>query len=318
MKAAMRPVTALTGALVFAVVTAQASATDELIPGEVTVVKAGRLARFVSRSRLHFGDAPFTLPTLGSVDDPTVNGAALMFTDVGLVAGSVTYALDASGWRALGDPPGSRGYRYRGKDDTADPNPGGSCRTVLLKDTVIKASCTVGVTLSTPFADAESIVLGMGAGTTSARYCAEFGGEEKRSDALVMKRVDAPRPLACPVTDCPVIDVSLPVAKVAGACWYLAPDTSCSAICGLAGLQYSEATRTFAGSDGAEVNCTTVATALGGGAAVDGDCASVGLSGLGCVALTEGVPFPVVVRCVTPPTTAGASEIGALRVCACR
>lgn len=133
--------------------------------------------------------------------------------------------------------------------------------------------------------------------------------------ALVLAGTAEP---VCSAPNCPTIEF-LPVAELAGACWYPAPHTSCSAICSFAGLQYSEATRTFAGSDGTAGNCAAVIAALGGVEPVtvtDSDCVSLGIfSGLGCAALDE---LPLTVRCFTPPTTADAEVIGAIRACGCQ
>lgn len=130
--------------------------------------------------------------------------------------------------------------------------------------------------------------------------------------ALVLTLVIPELGFAAP--DCPTIEF-LPVAELAGACWYPAPDTSCSAICSLAGLPYSSATRTFAGSDGTNANCAAVIAALGETVTItDTDCTSLGISGVGCAVFTE---FALSVRCVTPPTTADALELDTARVCAC-
>ena len=51
-------------------------------------------------------------------------------------AGSTTFTLNAAGWKGLGKPAGSKGYKYKGKSD-----PGGACGSVLIKSTVIKAVC---------------------------------------------------------------------------------------------------------------------------------------------------------------------------------
>ena len=50
-------------------------------------------------------------------------------------------------WKALGNPPGSKGYKYKGAASPGDP-----CKVVLLKGTVIKAVCKgAGITLTPPF-----------------------------------------------------------------------------------------------------------------------------------------------------------------------
>ena len=184
----MKLATVVIAAVACALVTVEVSAVDELVSGKVTVIRPGTLAKFVSRSTQQPGQMPFTLPMPGSTGDPTINGATLTYADVGGMAGSATYALDASGWKGLGSPPGSRGYRYKGRDDAVDLNPKGTCRSVRIGGTVIKGVCRDDVPFSTPFGDAESVVLEMGSGSGSLRYCAEFGGEETKNDTEAMQR----------------------------------------------------------------------------------------------------------------------------------
>jgi hypothetical protein len=196
-----------------------------------------------------------------------------------------------------------------------DSDPRGTCR-VTLRQRRIRAACKIDGSLSTPISDAESIVLALGVPAMPLRYCAEFGGEEKRNDTLVMRRRRAPRPLRCPLTECPPLQF-LPTAEVAGACWYPAPDTSCEEICGFVGLRYSEATRTFAGSDGTLANCAAVIGAFASSVVVvtDTECESLGISGVGCAVFTE---LGLSIRCTTPATTSAAAELDIARACACR
>jgi len=173
-------------------VPALAAAVDVPIPGKVAVVKPGKIVKFVSKSSA----GTFPLPSAGSADDPTLVGADLRFFDLVGFAGDVTFPLDASGWSALGNPPGSKGYKYKGKADTATAN--APCSIVLIKETLIKAVCKgTGVSLSPPFGGVDVTLLGMPAGSAALRYCAEFGGETKKNDAKVLKRKDAPAPAAC-------------------------------------------------------------------------------------------------------------------------
>ena len=162
---------------------APAPAASELIPGSRLTVKKARVARFVARPAP--GDA-FPLPT----SDPTTEGASLRFVDTGLAAGYRTYPAPATGWRGLGSPAGSRGYRYRAAGST-EP-----CRVILVRSTAIKAVCSgPGVTLAPPFAGDVGIVLTLG---TADRYCAAFGGDDLQNDATQTKRKNAPAPAACP------------------------------------------------------------------------------------------------------------------------
>lgn len=173
-----------------------AGAADIPIPGKITVVKSGKLARFVSKAA-----TAFPLPAPGSAEDPTQAGAVVSFFDTNFPgAGSITFTLDASGWKGLGKPAGSKGYKYKGKKDVTDADPKGTCRVVLLKEKVIKAVCKgAAVTLTTPFSGSEGVTLGIPAGSVaSTRYCAEVGGDEIKNDFKRMKRKNAPAPASCP------------------------------------------------------------------------------------------------------------------------
>lgn len=175
---------------------AGAMAADVEIPGKVAVLKPGKLAKLVSKAT-----TPFPLPAPGSAEDPTVAGAELHFFDTNLPgAGSISFTLDESGWKGLGNPPGSKGFKYKGKEDVTDPDPKGTCKIVLLKEKVIKAVCKgAAVALTTPFSGTEGVTLGLPAGSVaSTRYCAELGGEEVKNDAKLMKRKNAPAPGSCP------------------------------------------------------------------------------------------------------------------------
>lgn len=298
-------------ALLFAV---PASGLDVAIAGKAVAVRSGTAVRFSAKASQQPGGAPFPLPAAGSSDDPTLHGATLTVADIGLVGGSVRYVLGASGWRGLGDPPGSNGYRYAGRDDADDPE--GVCRSVVVRGDALRAVCRGDVPLATPFGDAATVELALGTSTPSFRYCAEFGGDETRNDAAQLKRKNASLPLACPVSECPVIPF-ISSASVAGGCWYLSPGTSCTAVCELAGLRYSEATRTFAGSDGTDAHCDDVVTALGVTSTAEGaDCTGLGIGGFGC--FFPGEFGPPAIRCTAPPTTPEVEHVDAGRACACR
>src|SRR4026209_1020772 len=111
-----------------------AAAIDLPIGGQVAAIKAGKLAKFVSKN-----PAGVALPASGSAEDPAVNGADLRFCDEGGDGGDLSFTLDASGWKGLGNPAGSQGYKYKGKDDALDTDPKGTCKIVLLKEKVVKA-----------------------------------------------------------------------------------------------------------------------------------------------------------------------------------
>src|SRR5215471_7993906 len=119
--------------LAVAVLPALASAAPNLIPGKTFIVKPGKLAKFIAKPT--GPDFPLTV-------DPTMGGMTLRIYDTvifpGPGAGDHTFNLAASGWTALGNPPGSKGYKYKGL--SAVPTDV-VCKIVLIKPSVIKAVC---------------------------------------------------------------------------------------------------------------------------------------------------------------------------------
>lgn len=188
---------ACVSALTFASV-ALAAEVSGPIPAKVGVVKSAKLAKVVSKAKAIDPDT-YDLPDAGTGEDPTLVGASLTFADLGLAAGSAQFLLDATGWKALGNPPGAKGYKYKGKDDVTDPDPKGTCKIVLIKDKVIKGVCKgPSVALTTPFAGELSFVLAIPAGSAAIEYCAAMGGTEKKNDTKITKRKDSPPPASCP------------------------------------------------------------------------------------------------------------------------
>lgn len=288
----------------------KAAAADLLLPGKIVVVKGAKLVKSVSKSSLPPG-TPFSLPNPGSADDPTLNGALLEFFDTSSPGGgAASFALDASGWSGLGNPPGNGGYKYKGKNDAFDPDPKGTCKIVLIKEKVFKATCKgSSVTLTTPFAGDVGVVLGIPAGSAALRYCARYGGVTGKHDDTILKRKDAFPPLACP-SFCTGF-------SFAGACWFpgTALGASCDQTCADQGLVYDDATRTVAGSDGSNANCQAVLNGLSFPAPFGGGFACEPLSGVGC----SSAPIDFVsARCSSPPTTGAASEPNIVRICACQ
>jgi hypothetical protein len=157
----------------------------DLLPGRITIIRPGTLAKFVAKPPT--GDT-FALPTA----NPVAAGGSLRIFDTGATAGDDTYTLPlGASWKGLGNPAGSKGYKYKGAGTPADP-----CKVVLVKEKVIKGVCLgSGVTLTPPFTGDVAIVLSLG---TTDRYCAQFGGETVKTDATVEKRKNAPAPAACP------------------------------------------------------------------------------------------------------------------------
>jgi Lysyl oxidase len=147
------------------VVIAGTEEVNEAVPGTSLALKIGRQDRLKLISKA--GAAPFPLPSPPVA--PTLDGATLTIVDSGAVGG-LLFELPAEGWKGLGSPPGSKGYRYRGGE--ADP-----CRSAKLTPKRITASCR-GRPVALPAVGAVDVEL-------------------KRNDAAKLKRVKAP-PAPCP------------------------------------------------------------------------------------------------------------------------
>jgi hypothetical protein len=157
---------------------------DELMPGGSAIVRYGVIAKFIARATTSF-DLP------DSNNQPTIEGATLTVLDTGAGMTDV-YALPNVGWKGLGSPAGSKGWKYKGAGTIPDP-----CRVVLVKQNIVKAVCKGrGIQLTPPFLGDLGIVLAVG--TDTKNYCARFGGAVSRNDASIFKAKDAPPPVSCP------------------------------------------------------------------------------------------------------------------------
>jgi hypothetical protein len=135
--------------------------------------------------------------------------------------------------------------------------------------------------------------------------------------------------------NCPTPPPPCGGVRIGGHCWYLlSGDTnlahvgkSCEWLCQSHG-GYNEATRTYAGSDGTDANCTAVMNALGvSGSATAQNCTPLDIdplrTAIGCNFST--VPIPIIggllrlppKRCTAPQTIAGGITLLYGRACAC-
>ena len=213
-----------------------AHATDVMAPGKLSIIKPGKLAKFLAKP---VSPAVFGLPLPNSMGDPTTaglggGGGSLQVFDtvLGGGAGENTYSLPAAGWKGLGNPAGSSGYKYKGTGLPGDP-----CRVVLVKEKIVKAVCkSADVSFALPMAGAEAIVLSIGA--TPDRYCAEFGGATVKNDNTQFKRKDAGAPAACGAYTCgngkidPYEQCDAPGSSCGGSA---VCDSNCQCPCDLAG-----------------------------------------------------------------------------------
>jgi len=179
-------------ATVIVVSASAARATDTLIPGKINIIKDAKLTKMVAKP------APattFPVPTPASSGDPTLTGGSLTVADTDDTNGfSTALPLQTAplGWKGLGSPAGSSGYKYKGTGTGGDP-----CKVVLVKETVIKFVCKDDQLLNPPLDGNSSIKLQLG---TDQFYCAEFGGIEVKNVTGLFKHKDAPPPAACPST----------------------------------------------------------------------------------------------------------------------
>ena len=110
---------------------AGAWAIDVPLPGKAAITRLnrttdeGKLTQFYSRAPRN--GPLFPIPAAGGGDDPTMVGATFSSCTTPDPGTCGTISLPASGWIGRGDPPGSKGYRYRGHRTVSDP-----CRRVVV------------------------------------------------------------------------------------------------------------------------------------------------------------------------------------------
>jgi len=159
-----------------------AFAVNTPISGKIHIIKTGKLVKMVSKG-------PFpALPTPGGGSDPSVAGGQLDVFDTGSGQAFST-ALLSAGWKGLGNPAGSKGYKYKGAGSGGDP-----CKVVVYKEKVIKFVCKDSQGLLPPLVTSSGIILQTGADGV----CAEFGGTVIKNVADLYKAKDAPAPAVCP------------------------------------------------------------------------------------------------------------------------
>ena len=121
-------------------------------------------------------DVAIKTPPLGSAGDPVTNGGTLTLRNP-TTSESATLSLPAGSWEALGNPLGSRGYKY------SDPNgTNGPCKSVFIKPGFWRAVC-IGRNGTIPFsldeASQGSLELSLRLGASSPQ-CVRFGGTVRK------------------------------------------------------------------------------------------------------------------------------------------
>ena len=163
-----------------------AHAVDFPVPTQITLIKTGRIIKFLARP------GPFTIPSAGGDDDPTIEGGSITVADTGNLLNQNTYLLPSSGWVVLtGSNPG---FKYRGTETPGDP-----CTRVLVRANKILGICKGSdVTFVTPLAGPAAATLRLG--TATHRYCFECGGTVKKNDGTAFKAKLCPPPGSCAVS----------------------------------------------------------------------------------------------------------------------
>jgi hypothetical protein len=167
-----------------------AGAADIMIDGKITIIKDTKLFKLVAKD---LQGGTFAIPTVGGAGDPLLVGGEghVQVVDTGDAA-ELNDPLTAGAWAGLGNPPGSKGYKY--KNTAASPaNP---VKIIILKEKVIKIIAVDDGTLDGPVSGNVGIILSTGTGPD--RYCAEFGGTTIKNVPALVKRKDAESPGACP------------------------------------------------------------------------------------------------------------------------
>ena len=170
-----------------------ARAADEGMPGKLILLKPGRMAKFIAKPAS--GDT-FALPSGAS--SPLTGGGQLRFFK-GTRADTFELPVQPPrlGWKGLGNPPGQKGFKYKGAGTTSDP-----CKSVLIKEKIVKGICKgSSIKLDPPATGDVGILLTVG--STPMTYLALWGGDDVKNTAEQLKRKDAPVPPAC---DCGASD----------------------------------------------------------------------------------------------------------------
>lgn len=162
---------------------ATTQATDQLAPGKIFLMKPGKLAKVILKP---IPPAVFLLPAIPN--NPIIKPWGIWWRWFFFW---IHITFPPVQWKGLGNPAGSKGYKYKGAGTMSDP-----CKVVLIKPKIIKAVCK-GDVLNPDPPHPTSVPIQIGATDLSDRYCAEFGGTDVKNDSSGLKRKDAPAPIIC-------------------------------------------------------------------------------------------------------------------------
>ena len=163
-----------------------AQAADNPIPGKLVIVKPGKLSKVLAKP---ISPATFALPA--GANSPLVKNWGLW----GKFGGAWLHLtpLASASWKGLGNPPGDKGYKYKGAGSITDP-----CKVILIKEKIIKAVCKGDIFPASPPFGSDPLPVQLAATDNSDRYCAETGnGTNVKDTATIFKEKDSPAPVLC-------------------------------------------------------------------------------------------------------------------------
>jgi hypothetical protein len=169
-------------------------ATDYLIGHQISMSKyaggQGKLFKLIAKAGTDGNPAAFSLPA-------APNGSVVIQRD----GGTLTDSLAGGTWKGLGNPAGSKGWKYKNSSAPV----GGAVKVLLIKERVVKIVAKGTGTMPAPIAPngVVSAVVQLGAD----RYCAEAGTpHDTEVDGKVIKSKQQPPPAACAVICSPPTD----------------------------------------------------------------------------------------------------------------
>jgi hypothetical protein len=118
-------------------------------------------------------ESSLVLPAPGSMNDPTVAGATVTLSNPDTAESAAFVLPGGPEWKGLGNPAGSKGYKYKDKTGTNGP-----CGKLIAKpNKLVKVTCKgSAIPFTLDEATQTSLSLGIQFGTANAQ-CAVFSGD---------------------------------------------------------------------------------------------------------------------------------------------
>ncbi len=141
-------------------------------------------------------------PLLVGAEAPTQAGASVTLYSPS-TGEKDTFDLPAGGWKGLGNPPGSKGYKYKDKQQANGP-----CKVAVIKPgKLLKAVCK-GSQIGFSLDEASQGSLGVRVRVGNSAVCSVFGGTIKKDIGAapgktgIFKAKDAPPATSCVIPKC--------------------------------------------------------------------------------------------------------------------